>query len=112
MDEKRYMEAIERTMNDELTEKEKLSMLAMGYIGEVGEIVDILKKVIYHGHELDKDKLEKEMGDADWYRYHLMKHFGIDPEVVRIKNVMKLMERYENGFSEEASKARVDTKGS
>ena len=34
----------------------------MGLAGETGEIVDYLKKVIYHGHELDMIRSE-ELGD-------------------------------------------------
>lgn len=54
MDSVQYRKAIERTMNHSLSEKEKLAMLAM-------EIVDTLKKVIFHGHELDRDELIKEL---------------------------------------------------
>ncbi|AYP68757.1 nucleotide pyrophosphohydrolase domain protein [Bacillus phage vB_BpsS-36] len=103
MDEKRYMEAIDRTMNEELTEKEKLSMLALGLAGEMGEVVDMIKKAVYHGHPMDIDELTKELGDIEWYRNHLMKHFNINPEIVRINNVMKLQKRYKNGFSEKDS---------
>lgn len=103
MDEIRYSKAIERTMNEELTEREKLAMLGMGIAGEAGEIVDSLKKVIYHGHELDRDALIKELGDLEWYITHLMKHFEITGDKVRIENIMKLNGRYKNGFSEEES---------
>jgi NTP pyrophosphatase (non-canonical NTP hydrolase) len=40
---------------------------ALGLVGEAGEVADYLKKVAYHGHVLDKDKLCKELGDALWY---------------------------------------------
>lgn len=106
MDEIRYREAIDRTMNKDLTEKEKLSMLALGIAGEAGEIVDIIKKIVYHGHELDKEELIKELGDLEWYLQHLKKHYNISDDVVRFQNIMKLNRRYENGFSEEASKNR------
>ena len=32
-----------------------------------GEAIDIVKKWMAHGHELDKDHLAKELGDIAWY---------------------------------------------
>jgi NTP pyrophosphatase (non-canonical NTP hydrolase) len=103
MDNKRYREAIDRTMNNDLTEKEKLSMLALGIAGEAGEIVDTLKKVLYHGHELDREDLIKELGDLEWYVTHLKKLLNISSDYVRMKNIEKLKKRYPNGFSEQDS---------
>lgn len=103
MDEIRYREAIERTMNHNLTKEEKLSMLVIGWIAEVGETIDIIKKHLYHGHELDVEKVINEMGDSEWYRNHLMKQLNIDPDIVRINNIMKLKNRYKDSFSEEES---------
>jgi NTP pyrophosphatase (non-canonical NTP hydrolase) len=110
MDITRYREAIERTMNNELSEAEKLSMLALGLAGEAGEIVDQIKKHVYHGHELDREELIKEMGDYCWYFFHLMNHFSISEEEVFMKNVMKLQKRYSKGFSQEESKNRIEYK--
>ena len=84
MNTEQYRNAIDRTMNNGLTEKEKLSMLALGIAGEAGEIVDTIKKIVYHGHELNKEELIKELGDL-------------------VENIMKLNRRYKNGFSEEDS---------
>lgn len=106
MNTKQYRRAIDRTMNSGLTEKEKLSMLALGIAGEAGEIVDTLKKVLYHGHELDLDKLILELGDLEFYLQHLKKHYKISDERVYFDNIMKLQKRYPEGFSEEASKNR------
>lgn len=39
----------------------------LGLIGEVGEVVDLIKKVIFHGHPIDKDAFSKEIGDVFWY---------------------------------------------
>lgn len=103
MDSVQYRKAIERTMNHSLSEKEKLAMLDMGIAGEAGEIVDTLKKVIFHGHELDRDELIKELGDLEWYLQHLKKHYNISDEVVFISNIMKLNKRYPNGFSKKDS---------
>lgn len=110
MDSKRYREAIERTMNSDLSEKEKLSMLLLGMAGELGEIIDNMKKVLYHGHPFDAEKLTGELGDFEYYYEHFKKHYGISNEKVRIENILKLQKRYPNGFSQKASLERVDTK--
>lgn len=39
-----------------------------GIIGEGGEVVDIIKKHLFHGHELDKNKLSEEIGDYIFYQ--------------------------------------------
>lgn len=38
----------------------------MGMAGEAGECVDHLKKSMFQGHELDREKLKKELGDVMW----------------------------------------------
>lgn len=59
---KEYQEVAKRTLGNATG-----GNIIMGIFGEVGEIVDYLKKVLYHGHELDKDKLVEELGDWTWY---------------------------------------------
>lgn len=47
-----------------------LSNIAMGLIGEGGELVDLIKKHVYHGHPMNSElkvKFEKESGDLLWY---------------------------------------------
>ena len=39
----------------------------MGLCGESGEAIDIVKKWLMQGHELDKEHLIRELGDAEWY---------------------------------------------
>lgn len=36
----------------------------MGLNGEAGECIDLLKKFIFQGHELDKNKLAHEVGNC------------------------------------------------
>lgn len=104
-----YREAIQRTMNKDLTHENALAMLAMGLSGEVGELVDMLKKHVFHGHELDELETHKELGDIYWYLHNLMNQLNISHHKVMDLNVQKLMKRYPDGFSEAASQRRVDT---
>ena len=39
----------------------------MGLNGEAGEAIDVLKKHLFQGHDLDREHLAKELGDVAWY---------------------------------------------
>lgn len=98
-----------RTAN--LSDGEKRLRLAnwcMGLAGESGEVVDYLKKVVFHFHELDQAKVLKELGDVLWYVAVLSKELGFELEHVMEANISKLMARYPEGFSAEASAKRRD----
>ena len=56
-----------RTANSKLGKAEKIDNFALGLFGEAGELTDIYKKHRYHGHEIDTDKIGKEIGDCLWY---------------------------------------------
>ena len=81
---------------------------ALGLTGEAGEVADLIKKAIFHGHELDKDALTKEMGDVMWYVALLCHALGIQLSTVMTENIEKLENRYKDGFSEEASRNRKE----
>lgn len=81
---------------------------ALGLAGEAGEVCDLLKKHWGHGHDLDREKLKKELGDVLWYVAALAAQFGLTLEEVAASNVCKLRARYPQGFSPEASRARID----
>lgn len=50
----------------------------LGLVGEGGEVVDLLKKILYHKHPVDRDKLCKEFGDATWYIAAMATIYGFD----------------------------------
>ena len=56
-----------RTLNPELNKKDILINSVMGLCGESGEAIDIVKKWLMQGHDLDKNHLIKELGDIAWY---------------------------------------------
>ena len=76
---------------------------AIGLGGESGEIEDLIKKGILHGHGVDREKLKKELGDCLWYIAGLATQYGFTLEDVMEANIAKLKERYPAGFSNEAS---------
>jgi NTP pyrophosphatase (non-canonical NTP hydrolase) len=57
--------------------EKEISAYALGLAGEVGEVVDLLKKSWGHGHPLDSEKLKKELGDSLWYVVALALQFNI-----------------------------------
>lgn len=79
-----------------------------GLTGEAGEVADLIKKHVFHGHELDRNKLAKELGDVLWYIAAFCKDLGLDMEQIAQGNIDKLKARYPEGFSEAASINRVE----
>ena len=59
---------------------------------------DIVKKHLHQGHELDKDKLIKELGDVAWYLAEACFALDIELETVLNLNIEKLKKRYPEGF--------------
>lgn len=78
----------------------------MGLNGEAGEAIEIVKKSMFHGHNLDKEHLAKELGDVSWYLAISAQSIGYDLETIFKMNVEKLMKRYPDGFDEGLSKNR------
>ena len=80
----------------------------LGICGEAGEAIEIVKKAVFHGHELKVDQLKKELGDILWYVAMCCNAIGTDMETVMEINIAKLVERYPEGFSEQASQNRKE----
>ncbi len=93
-------------MNHEATQKEALSNYSMGLAGESGEVLEALKKFLYHGHPLVMKDIEKELGDVLWYLTAIAEELEIDMEYVAQRNVKKLQARYPDGFDAELSQKR------
>ena len=91
------------TLNRELDKKEMLTNAVMGLCGESGEACDIVKKHLFHGHELDRDALIKELGDVAWYLSEGAEALGIYLDEILGRNIEKLKKRYPEGFSSEKS---------
>lgn len=81
---------------------------AMGLAGETGELVDHIKKGVFHEHGIDRDYLAKELGDVLWYVAALCTKLGLSLEDVMTQNIAKLKARYPDGFSCEDSRNRRD----
>lgn len=108
-----YTDLALKTLNKDVFEQKDLILNAsLGLSGEVGEVNDIIKKYMYHGHKLDDDTKEKiilELGDVCWYV--ALMAWAIDKtkfEDVLNKNIAKLEKRYHGEFSTEKSVNRKE----
>ena len=90
------------------TEVMRFSNFALGIAGESGEVADYIKKVCFHGHKLDKDKLNKELGDVLWYTSMLARLAGIPFSKIANDNIAKLKARYPEGFDMSRSQNRAE----
>lgn len=75
----------------------------MGLNGEAGEAIDMVKKMLFQGHTLDKEHMAKELGDCLWYLAVSAKGIGYDLDTIAEMNKAKLRKRYPDGFETERS---------
>jgi len=99
-----YQQLASRTMIDEpdfeISPKQvMLSWWAIGLAGESGEVLDLVKKGIYHQQGMDQDKIKKELGDVLWYVSALCGELGFTLEEVMETNIEKLKARFPEGYS-------------
>ena len=83
---------------------------AIGLAGEAGEVLDNIKKAVFHKHGVDKKRLKGEIGDCLWYISSLCSALGLNLHEVMQANINKLIERYPNGFTTEDSINRKENK--
>ena len=91
------------TLNPALRKKDVLINGVMGLCGESGEAIDIVKKHLAQGHELDREGLIKELGDIAWYLAETAYALDVPLEEVFRRNLEKLKSRYPEGFDPERS---------
>ena len=103
-----YQELAMTTLNKELSQKDILINGVMGLCGESGEAIDIVKKHLAQGHELDREHLIKELGDIAWYLAETAFALDVELEDVLTLNIDKLKKRYPEGFSKEQSINRLN----
>lgn len=101
-----YQAEADRTRAQYIDETEAAVVGALGLSGETGETVDLIKKMIFHGHDVAQEKVKEELGDILWYIAHMCTTFSMTLAEVMEYNVQKLHSRYPKGFSHEASRDR------
>ena len=96
------------TCNKTLEPEQLLTNGVMGLCGEAGECCDLVKKHLFQGHALDREKLIDELGDVAWYLAVTSRALGADLDEVLTHNVEKLRKRYPEGFDPERSIHRAE----
>lgn len=96
-----------RTINDKLDDSSKLFHAVFGLTSESGEVSGIMQKV-YQGHDLDKEHIEKELGDCLWMIAEACTALNIKLSDVAWMNIDKLRRRYPEGFDAWHSLHRKD----
>lgn len=96
-----------RTINYDLTDKEKEMHALHGMASEIGELHDLYQKE-YQGHEMDPRHAQKELGDLLWFIAEYCTANGWSLEDVMELNIEKLRARYPEGFDAEHSLHRKE----
>ena len=101
-----YQRQAQRTASPDWKFEKRLIMAALGAAGESGEFADMVKKLVFHAHDLEEDKMLLELGDILWYVTEAAQALGHSLEEVAQANIEKLQRRYPDGFDPERSKNR------
>lgn len=81
----------------------------IGLVGEVGEIAGSFVSAVDQGRPMDKAHTQKEIGDVSWYVAAICTKLGISLDEALTGNIIKLIQRYPNGYNSADSIARIDT---
>lgn len=80
----------------------------MGVSGEVGELLDTVKKHVIYKKELDLENVIEELGDIEFYLEQLRQELAISREETLDANITKLRKRYPTGYSNQLAQERLD----
>ena len=100
-----------RSLRDDLPYEAMCSNMCMGLAGEIGEVIDIMKKHIYQGKELDITDVIEEVGDVLWYIANFCNVNNITMDECMESNIKKLRKRFPNGFTIKDANERKDKMG-
>jgi len=89
-----YQAEARRTINQGLTDDQRLLDAAAGLAEEAGEVLAHVRKHLLQGRPLDRDSLTLELGDALWCVAITADTLGISLEAVARRNVEKLRTRH------------------
>ena len=103
-----YPLIVEKTSRKDLSYVEEIQNAVLGIAGESGELVDCVKKYLYHGHDIDVIHVMLELGDILYYICWLCLQFDIDFSEIMFANMEKLENRYPDGFEVDKSLHRAE----
>lgn len=103
-----YQRLAGRTARQDGSLERRRLVATLGLTGEAGELAELVKKQIGHGHEIPPDAMAKELGDVLWYAAAIATLYGLDLAQIAAENIAKLRQRYPEGFRSDDSIARRD----
>ena len=76
-----------------------LNLGALGLAGETGEVVELIKKELFHQNKpFTRERMIEELGDVRWYFELICYAIGADMEEIEKANIEKLRKRYPAEF--------------
>lgn len=93
-----YSELALRTAK-QLDTRDRLINGALGLGGESGEVLDLIKKKLFHDRQIIDHDIQDELGDVLWYVNLIANAIGTDLKQIASKNIQKLEARHPQGFS-------------
>jgi NTP pyrophosphatase (non-canonical NTP hydrolase) len=93
-----YQQACLRTAGTHENIDQAICAWSMGVAGESGELVDMLKKHVFHRKPCSPGAVASELGDVLYYLAMLAATFELKLEDIARGNVEKLAARYPDGF--------------
>ena len=103
-----YPTIVKFTQNKNISKEDELINYTLGLAGETGEVVDLVKKYMFHGADINPTDIIYELGDALYYLVAICNVLDIDFYDIALNNNAKLMARYPNGFSCDKSNNRIE----
>ena len=79
---------------------ERLLTGAVGLSAEAGELMEIVKKLIFQGKPVNEETIfhmKRELGDVMWYVMQVLMALNVELDEVVQMNVEKLVKRYPGG---------------
>ena len=89
-----YQKAAARTLNQRLSNQEKLLDAAAGIAEEAGEVLAHVRKHLYQGRELNRERLAEELGDVLWCVAAVATMCDLELSAIANQNQEKLAARH------------------
>ena len=89
-----YQRTAARTLNSSLDDREKLLDAAAGIAEEAGEVLAHVRKHLYQGRELNRERLAEELGDVLWCVAAVATMCDLDLSAIAHQNQEKLAARH------------------
>ena len=108
-----FLNRIEELQDGDMvwSQPQRLLTGAIGICSEGGELLDLVKKIIFQGKKPSEElrnKVKNELGDVMWYVQQVLITMEWDLEEVLAENTKKLSGRYPEGFDVDKSENRSD----